>query len=86
MTEVDPDDPLNPGRQGVIRRPGKGVETANQNHYNKVMTDVRSTQVGAESTIGMLARLEGELAKLPKNGMVSQGPWAEKRNEIARMD
>ena len=73
ITTVDPDDPLNPSRQGVIRRPNPGVATQNQKHYDGIMKDVRTTNIAAENTLGQLARLEGELAKLPPKGLLSAG-------------
>jgi hypothetical protein len=86
IAEVDPEDPLNPSTEkGVIRRPNPGVLTSNRNHYNKVMTDVRTTNAAAENTLGQLSRLEGELAKLPPKGLLSQGPGAGVRNEAARL-
>jgi hypothetical protein len=85
ITEADPDDPLNPGRTGIIRRPNPGVATQNQKHYDGIMKDVRTTNIGAEQALGQLTRLEAELAKLPKNeSLLSAGPGADKRKEIAR--
>ena len=84
MTKVDPEDPLIPGAQGIQRRPNPGVLLKGEAVRGGDEGCSQHQVLAADGAIAQLERLEAELSKLPKGGLLAAGPGAEKRNEIAR--
>ena len=85
VTKVDPEDSLIRRPGGVERMPKAGVQTAREKEYIEIMKDARKHSEGADGAIAQLNRLEGELSKLPKDAsLLSAGPGADKRKEVAR--